>query len=737
MTQRFCKLVIIAGPEVGRDILLSDESVTLGRDDECQIQLKDTSLSRKHARIECKDGQYFLVDLGSRNGSYINTTLLSGTSSKALQPQDVIRLGVYDIRFEESVLPYEQNSSAPSQADDVSVTASQVDEPQMGFASRLVNVTAGKGLKYVALIGISLTVITFAIIAGTFISKNQERLGEYKKNPSQFFVELKQSFQQSSPKAQTQNAVSQKSQSSAVTASQTINSNQSVTSDSTKKSTNPASHPVESVQKQNQPSSDKEGSLRADSALPNNPALPVATPTEPLVIPLETTALKNSEEALSFTASLLIKSEPFPAHITVNQEKWGVGDLQREIKIPASGKIEVIADFALRDINDVYRVTKTLDVKKQAGTQVFTIQAPLVKVVVERLPRHSKFSFSGRYRDDPFGAVSATVTDVTYGRPFYVPYGDYNLVLTEDVALSGSTQKTEVIKYQRLLKFDNENNQFIVNIGDEDLLHFPVVIHSNPTRADVYVDNKKVGETPFNGTLQVGTNAILLKKEGYFDKELTISVPHNALYETHVDLQTSLAGELINASHEMIRAGESSGAVTKLQEALRVAGNDKERNEATFLLAKVYLGQKNYESARLNYEKVKEDEEWGLSSYLGLARLYHEQGQAQEALIHIIQVLVNITEKTPSAIKSEAQDVFKMISPVKSVVYIDSDPQGARVFLNDKRLAQDTPLILSDMGIGNFRFLFEKEGYEAYQTKENIKVGEFIMIRVKLNPARY
>jgi len=103
------------------------------------------------------------------------------------------------------------------------------------------------------------------------------------------------------------------------------------------------------------------------------------------------------------------------------------------------------------------------------------------------------------------------------------------------------------------------------------------------------------------------------------------------------------------------------------------------------------------------------------------------------ALKAIVEVLVNIGEHTPAKIKTAANAAFKSISPVKSVMYVYTDPPGAQVFLNDKRIQQDTPLILSDLGLGNYRLQFEKAGFEVFSTKQNVRIGEFVMVKVKLN----
>ena len=52
---------------------LTDE-LTMGRATGCHITLDDTYVSQLHARVFRRDGQVFVEDLGSTNGTYVNRT---------------------------------------------------------------------------------------------------------------------------------------------------------------------------------------------------------------------------------------------------------------------------------------------------------------------------------------------------------------------------------------------------------------------------------------------------------------------------------------------------------------------------------------------------------------------------------------------------------------------------------------------------------------------------------------
>lgn len=64
-------------PLRGRNFPLGDE-VTVGRAAGCQVTLDDTYVSQLHARVFARDGQYFVEDLGSTNGTYLNRRKVTG-----------------------------------------------------------------------------------------------------------------------------------------------------------------------------------------------------------------------------------------------------------------------------------------------------------------------------------------------------------------------------------------------------------------------------------------------------------------------------------------------------------------------------------------------------------------------------------------------------------------------------------------------------------------------------------
>lgn len=79
------------------ETLRLDGTLQVGRAEACQIRLPDTYASAFHARIFSRDGSWFVEDLGSTNGTYLNQRRI--TSPAELRAGDKIRIGKTTLEF--------------------------------------------------------------------------------------------------------------------------------------------------------------------------------------------------------------------------------------------------------------------------------------------------------------------------------------------------------------------------------------------------------------------------------------------------------------------------------------------------------------------------------------------------------------------------------------------------------------------------------------------------------------
>jgi len=65
-------LEMIEGPDIGQSFSLKNAEVFIGRHGQCELVLHDPEISRRHLKIAPGENGWWLDDLGSTNGSFVN-----------------------------------------------------------------------------------------------------------------------------------------------------------------------------------------------------------------------------------------------------------------------------------------------------------------------------------------------------------------------------------------------------------------------------------------------------------------------------------------------------------------------------------------------------------------------------------------------------------------------------------------------------------------------------------------
>jgi hypothetical protein len=85
------QLVVTDGGLAGTRITLGDQPIMIGRANDSTLVLTDDYASTRHARLTSRDGDWYVEDLGSTNGTYLDRTKVAGPT---LVPAGVpIRIG--------------------------------------------------------------------------------------------------------------------------------------------------------------------------------------------------------------------------------------------------------------------------------------------------------------------------------------------------------------------------------------------------------------------------------------------------------------------------------------------------------------------------------------------------------------------------------------------------------------------------------------------------------------------
>lgn len=74
-----------------------EEFNLIGRSEDATVKLEDNGVSRQHATIRCEGDHYWLVDLGSANGTYVNDSAI--TTARVLRDGDRVQFGTNLLLF--------------------------------------------------------------------------------------------------------------------------------------------------------------------------------------------------------------------------------------------------------------------------------------------------------------------------------------------------------------------------------------------------------------------------------------------------------------------------------------------------------------------------------------------------------------------------------------------------------------------------------------------------------------
>ncbi len=96
-THRHAALLVLQGAEQGTRLYLREPRYTLGRGIGNGFRIPDSEVSRVHASLHYQDGEYWLRDEGSSNGTFVNGGRI--VERVALRDGDTIQVGGTTLRF--------------------------------------------------------------------------------------------------------------------------------------------------------------------------------------------------------------------------------------------------------------------------------------------------------------------------------------------------------------------------------------------------------------------------------------------------------------------------------------------------------------------------------------------------------------------------------------------------------------------------------------------------------------
>src|SRR5262245_23452916 len=86
-------LITVKGPTPGQRFALDEDCTLIGRQPDAGIYLSALAVSRQHARILHENDTYYVEDLGSSNGTWLNGSRIS--ERELLTEGDMLTIGPY------------------------------------------------------------------------------------------------------------------------------------------------------------------------------------------------------------------------------------------------------------------------------------------------------------------------------------------------------------------------------------------------------------------------------------------------------------------------------------------------------------------------------------------------------------------------------------------------------------------------------------------------------------------
>ncbi|MBX7149075.1 PEGA domain-containing protein [bacterium] len=760
--EAYPSLTILSGPDEGLFIALTGKEQVIGRSRRsASILLEDTSVSRVHARITSKDGNFFVTDMESRNGVALNGNRIKPNSETPLKHLDQIKVGLYILRFNErkptseeaakstvySDIPLPKKKENPSAFDDITISDKVPEEPKPiapvpEVAPESVKkeeevlppqTEAATEAKEAEEILNSLPIEEGVVASEDAVSLEEESYGKGIRN---VFIIISVICALTGLVYFLSHGFSQKKKEN-VEALETPPEVTAINTEDVEKHLE-----VPEAVKPEELKAPEETQPAAQEA--NAPAPTIQTPPDVVTPPantIENVPVVNSqpqvlppssadERTMNFILDL--QTQPMPARVYFNDQDLGQSPVKAPLQLKPGVSYSVVANFDLPDLNDQYqyRASFTPDASKEVITLNVSPDIGLMKVML--LPRDVDFYMEGYYAYDKEKAHPVKLTNIIYGKPVYVPFGHYVIELKERVKVGDTDTYVSEVRYHREIDINADNRTVELSVKERDIQFFPARITSEPSGAQVFLDGKQVGKTPYAGELPLGRHDLKLTLDGYFDNDSTLDMRVNSPYEAKIVMKTSKVGQMIAKAKEEKQNGQYQDAINNLIEALKIGGSDKEKADIRILLGDSYYLMGDYDRAFSFYEEMAAETPYRYRALLGKARILNIRGDKQGSLRLLSEIFLNLTPQDP--LLNEAASLFKQLSPLKSVMYITTEPKGATVMVNGRDMGQKSPVLLFDLGFGNYRIELSKPGFQSAQVQKNLKVSEFVPVVVKLKP---
>lgn len=299
-----------------------------------------------------------------------------------------------------------------------------------------------------------------------------------------------------------------------------------------------------------------------------------------------------------------------------------------------------------------------------------------------------------------------------------------------------------------------QKKPILVKVIDPVIPPSQVVIRSDPTEAEVFIDGKPQGKTPWLGVLAAGTHELILKKQGSLEAVSTLEVPENrdleilrALPEAAQQAQFAVSSDPIGAIVKI--DGQVLGETPLIapspdgEHTLSVEKQGYARAERTMLFSKDRSIETSFNMQRLPPEPalavtseppgavvVVDDKELGKTPFLGVVPTGEHTLVLKLEGRRTAQAQILMPEDRDLDLRFTLEEAKAKHEPVIS---INSDPVGATIFIDGKEIAEKTPY-LGLLSPGNHTVKLSSAKYLPYERKIVMPETHDIEITLALVP---
>ncbi|MBF0493137.1 MAG: PEGA domain-containing protein [Deltaproteobacteria bacterium] len=680
-------LEIQSGPKQGAWFTLSQQKeITIGRAGVNSIVLEDNSVSRSHTVLHEMGGKFFIKDVGSRNGTYVNEQRVQ--EDFQLKHKDKIRIGIYNLVFlteaeeideddffEDEKSESDRDSTLLNEVSDIIQVSNEppVEVPPESSPSSvsehlLLPIAKNENSRMKTVIfSLSLLFLFVGLAYTAYRFHLKKKIPFVPKEDVVVQVPKIEDTPKNTPQVTPESQVNQ-------------------------------------------------------YVLP-----PESQPTQTTVV----TAPENTASSGS-PVFLDVDAKPLAAKIFYQGKELGSTPFKINVNVPLGVPQELVAVYHFQELGQDFSEKKTFTVSKQDEIVNLRFEGTVGSLNVKSLPKDCSVYLEASFASNELKTQSVKLQEIVYTRPISLPYGNYKLEIKRPTRLEGSETIMDVVSYYREFVISAQNTSYEVSLSEQDFKVFPAKIITNPPGAEVWVESKKYGVTPFDGKLPLVKGTFVLKKEGYYDHEQSIPLTMNTPFAVELSLKTSEAGQFINKGKELISQGQYAQAVDQLSEALKHNPSAFELADINYHLGLSYIQTKTFDVAQTYLEKAKASSpQFKSKADLAIAEALLGAGNSAQALNITVDLILNEKDEK---LKSDAETLFHKISGLKSVFLVSTTPPGAKVTVNGQEIGQASPVLLSDIPLGVYHVLVEKPGFKKYETRFEMSVSTFKPILIKLEP---